>query len=288
MPAPEVDFLPFAAGAGANVVTQSAYSTMGALSTGFSSGLAQSAELNKVWRQSSIIAAVIANLIADMTGQNVIDDGTTATILANLASLFRGSGSYALDTGVVNALSVTLSPVPTAYYDGMFLRLKVAVTGTGSASLNVNGLGAKTIWGMNGTVLQGGELVAGGIYGFIYDATNGVFILIDQGKGSVQVGAATQSNQAVNLGQMPFVSGQPGHVTLPNGMIMQWGYSSIGSGGAAISFPIAFPNGANIILMTPYTNSPSGIEFSTFSWTKTGFDAYSTNTINYSWLAIGW
>lgn len=84
MSTPENDFLPFAAATGANVLSQSAYASSSALSTGFQSGVAQSAALNKVWRQSSIIAAVVAQFIADCTNQDVIDDGTTAIILANL------------------------------------------------------------------------------------------------------------------------------------------------------------------------------------------------------------
>ncbi|RQZ27474.1 hypothetical protein DIE16_31370 [Burkholderia sp. Bp9090] len=37
-----------------------------------------------MWRQSSIMSAVLAQFISDRTGQNAVDDGTTATLLANL------------------------------------------------------------------------------------------------------------------------------------------------------------------------------------------------------------
>ena len=85
------DFLPFAASGGANVESQAAYiadSTI--LANGFVSGIAPSVKLNKVWRQSSIIAAVIGQLSVDMSGANSTDDGTTATILANLKKLIGG------------------------------------------------------------------------------------------------------------------------------------------------------------------------------------------------------
>lgn len=78
------NFKPFAAAAGANVMAQADYEALAALLTGFQSGTAQSAQLNKVWRQSSIMAAVLGQFIADLTGQDAIDDGTTATLLANL------------------------------------------------------------------------------------------------------------------------------------------------------------------------------------------------------------
>lgn len=78
------DFLVFGGGAGANVITQVTYSGLTARTAGFSAGVAPSAQLNKVWRQSSIMSAVLAQFISDLSGQDVLDDGTTATILTNL------------------------------------------------------------------------------------------------------------------------------------------------------------------------------------------------------------
>lgn len=85
------DFLPFATGGGANVVSQAAYAALPAVSTGYQSGVAQSAQLNKTWRQSSIMAAVLAQFIVQQTGQNATDDGTTAALLANLTAAIGAS-----------------------------------------------------------------------------------------------------------------------------------------------------------------------------------------------------
>ena len=72
------DFLTFAGGVGANVVTQGAYAALTTtLANGFTSGTAESAKLNKVWRQSAIMSAVLAQYIVDETGANAVDDGTT-------------------------------------------------------------------------------------------------------------------------------------------------------------------------------------------------------------------
>lgn len=88
------DFLTFSAAGGANVVTQSAWVALSTLrAQGFQSGVATSSQLNKVWRQSSIIAAVVAQYVADIAGQDVLDDGTTATILANLKAAIRAQSS---------------------------------------------------------------------------------------------------------------------------------------------------------------------------------------------------
>ena len=81
----ENDFLPFAAGLGANVLTQAQYAALPSLiANGFTAGVTPSIQVNKVWRQSSIMAAVLAQLIVAETGQPAIDDGTTATLLTNL------------------------------------------------------------------------------------------------------------------------------------------------------------------------------------------------------------
>jgi hypothetical protein len=84
------DFLPFATGGSANVVSQSVYAALAALTNGYQSGVANSAQINKTFRQSSIMAAVLAQFTADQTGANSVDDGTTSTLLANLKKATSG------------------------------------------------------------------------------------------------------------------------------------------------------------------------------------------------------
>lgn len=86
-----VDFLPFANDAGAaNVVTQAAYAaaaTGGYVQYGFSAGLAPSNQLNKVWRQSSVMTAAIANMVSTALTADVLDSGGAASIAALQAQL---------------------------------------------------------------------------------------------------------------------------------------------------------------------------------------------------------
>lgn len=78
---------------------------------------------------------------------------------------------YAPDTGAINALVATFVPALLAYFSGLALNVKVLNTNTASATININGLGAKTItW--NGAVVPAGALVAGQIYTLVYDGTN--------------------------------------------------------------------------------------------------------------------
>ncbi|WP_413503925.1 hypothetical protein [Serratia grimesii] len=82
---PKNDFKPFAIGEYANVLSQNEYEALPAVGAGFTSGIAKSEELNKVWRQSSVMAAVIGSFIAEQSGDDVLDDGNLAKIKDSLA-----------------------------------------------------------------------------------------------------------------------------------------------------------------------------------------------------------
>ncbi len=78
------EFLPFGTAANANVIPNADYLALPARSSGFSSGVAKSEQLNTVWRQASVIASVVAQFIADNSGQDVLDDGNVTTLKTNL------------------------------------------------------------------------------------------------------------------------------------------------------------------------------------------------------------
>ena len=74
-------FYAFANGGGANVLTPSAYAALTTLlANGFSAGIAQSQQLNTVWRQSTAIANLIGSFIAAQ-GYNAYDDGNASELL---------------------------------------------------------------------------------------------------------------------------------------------------------------------------------------------------------------
>lgn len=85
------DFKPFATGNGANVLTQAEYEALAALASGFTSGKASSAQMNKAIRQATVIASVIAQFTADNGGSDVLDNGNTAAILASFITALNAS-----------------------------------------------------------------------------------------------------------------------------------------------------------------------------------------------------
>ena len=212
---PTNDFLPFGSAVGANFMSQADYLALAARLNGFSSGTANSAQLNKAWRQSSIVAAVIGQLIANRSGQNAVDDGTTATLLANLELAINGlsqigSGSYAAGGGTANAHTAAFNPPVAALTDGMVLKYKASVANTGACTFNPNGLGAKPLVGFGHSALQGGEIVVNSAVWLQYNTSigGGSWVLIDSSGGAFQVAPATQSQHAVQFSQVAGVVGQ--------------------------------------------------------------------------------
>ncbi|MDN8111237.1 hypothetical protein QZN21_07265 [Burkholderia vietnamiensis] len=212
MPTIQNDFLPFATGPGANVVDQATYAALTALTTGFLSGTAQSVQLNKVWRQSSIMAAVIAQFIVAQTGQAAVDDGTTPTLLANFTKAVNAASKQRViltDTGAVNALaaanSVAMATLPTV--SGVVQTIAVKVTNTGASTYSPDGLASRPIFGLGGAALQGGEMVANGIatlVSYVGPLLNGgalCWVLFECIGGAQQVAPATQPQHAMQLGQ---------------------------------------------------------------------------------------
>lgn len=209
----EQDFLPFATGVGANVVSQAVYAALSALNTGYQSGVAQSAQLNKTWRQSSIAASVLAQFIVNNSGQPAIDDGTTSTLLTNLTTavtVCARQNPVLADTGSANAYAVANAAAFTTYptASGITINVAIAHTNTGASTLNVDGLGAKPIYGLGLQALQGGELPVNGVASLMYvvasnvNSGNGGWIILECTGGSQQVTTASQSQHAVQFGQL--------------------------------------------------------------------------------------
>ncbi|WP_148232223.1 hypothetical protein [Rahnella aceris] len=71
---------------------QTAYEALAALLTGFQSGKASSAQINKALRQGTVMASVLAQFIANSSGNDVLDNGDTDAILANLLTALNTNG----------------------------------------------------------------------------------------------------------------------------------------------------------------------------------------------------
>ncbi|MGG2044129.1 hypothetical protein [Burkholderia gladioli] len=215
------DFLPFAVGAGANVLSQASYEVLAALASGFQAGTAQSAACNKVWRQTSIMTAVVSQFIVAQTNQPAVDDGTTTTLLANFTEAVASASKNSVvlaDTGAANAYAaenaVPFAALPTT--SGVSQTLMIEHTNTGPSTYAPDSLPSAPIFGAGGVALQGGELVAGGLAtlkSYVGPLLNGgglCWVLVDSIGGARQVAPAVASSQAVQLGQVAVLGGMRG------------------------------------------------------------------------------
>lgn len=84
---------------------------------------------------------------------------------------------FAIDGGSNDTYVITLSPAPSGYSTGLVIIFRANTANTGAASLNINGLGAKTIVKRVSTTLANGDIAALQFCMVVYNGTN--FVLIN-------------------------------------------------------------------------------------------------------------
>jgi hypothetical protein len=129
----EVDYLPVATAAGNNADSQANFDGSGYQQLGFVNGIAQPFQANKLWRQSSMIAAAVANFIANELNINVLDDGNLAELITNLTNAIV-SAAKGGTTGVV---SIPFSPTPV-FDASQGNTFEIVLTGSVTSSTLVN------------------------------------------------------------------------------------------------------------------------------------------------------
>ncbi len=155
---------PFATSPGANIVSQNEWETLPALLSGFTAGKASSAQINKALRQTSFIAAALAEFVSEKSGDDVLDDGDVAGFVAKLSSglaadyLKRANPFAEIKAAGAAAVSTALANL------GLGEAAKRAVgTGTGQIpdmSAFQSGSNSSGIWVKfpNGFIIQRGSI----------------------------------------------------------------------------------------------------------------------------------
>lgn len=126
------EFLPFGTAANANVLSNADYQVLPARSSGFASGVAKSEQLNKAWRQATVMASVLGQFIADVSGNDVLDDGNTATLKNSLIAALNTQATGRLQNVKTFSVSGTYIPTPGTKK----IRVKVWGAGGGGAGMS--------------------------------------------------------------------------------------------------------------------------------------------------------
>jgi len=115
---------------------------------------------------------------------------------------------YVNASGVSNSYTALIKGLNN-YVEGLALSVKIPIQNTGSSTININELGAKTIVDGKGKAIKSGCLIAGGIYTLRFDGTN-FFLQGGEGgeygtadKAQVLTGYTLGTENGVILGTMP-------------------------------------------------------------------------------------
>lgn len=98
-------------------------------------------------------------------------------LLPSETKLQRGTVNFAVDTGTANSYVVTLDASITSYTDGLQVVFRPLNSNTGTATINLNGLGAKSIVLTNSDPISAGDISAGAVIDARYSTATGFFHL---------------------------------------------------------------------------------------------------------------
>jgi hypothetical protein len=310
------DFKAFGVGADANVTSQADYIALAALVSGFTSGKASSAQINKAIRQATVISSVLAQFIANSSGNDVLDDGNTALILTNLIAAMkansandflqksnnfsdltdRAAARSNLELGNsatrnVGAASGTVAAGDDSRITGSMQKsnnlsdIVSAATARGnlglgnSATLNT-GTEAGTVAAGNDTRITGALQKNNNLS----DLGNVATALANLGLGSVatrNVGVGT--NQIPDMNSFTSSPTTNGWFKFPSGLIIQYGVGgplTTSTPDAVINFNITFPNKCLFITEHDINNAARKSEIQIGYVTNTGFTGYNLGVLD--------
>ena len=166
--------------AGADILTQVAYAADGDRTAGHQIGIARRELENKALKQSSTIAAAVAQYMADSQSNNIDDTVAVATLAGYLKQAIKNVAiMFTSAAGTADALTAAFTPASTALADGDFMVIRAAsANATSTPTLAVDGLTAKTIVKGSNAALAVGDIPGAGYYLLVsYDATLDKYVL---------------------------------------------------------------------------------------------------------------
>lgn len=266
------EILPFAStDTGTNLLTQAEYVADAQRTTGNQPGIARSKLVNKSLRQASLLAAGLAEFIADYQANNVTDSLTAQNIADYL---------YA---AILNVSPVTPDATTTV---------------KGKAELATN---AETQAGTDATRI----VTPAGLASLIASDTLRGLIEIANASEAAALTDNTRALTPLRLNdafpQDLHVGGQhTGYIKLPGGLIIQWGTGGA-TGVSYAYFPIAFPNACMEIATggdssslysagNYYQISTSGVNAGGFYWGGLRYDGTVNggNPMTMRYIAVGY
>lgn len=173
----------------------------------------------------ALATPALAELGYDQTNERLlVGNGVQVAGIPHASFNDARNGNFIRGTvgGSANALTLTMTPPPISYATGMRIGFIASSNNTGSATINVNGLGIRTMQKFSGsslTNLASGDLVSGVYYEAVYTGT--IFQLVtlyQSGLTSVGQGNLRTSTGTISQTYNTANSGKGVQLILPGGM----------------------------------------------------------------------
>lgn len=191
--------------------------------------------------------------------------------LQQAVTRFVANASSYTDSGVANAYSlvaIDTNTVISEYIDGAVMTFKAGNANTGSSTLAIAGLPAKTIKKDGfASDLVTGDIIAGKVYNAFYSLADDAVEISQYSatssgspdasetvKGILEIATQAEANGGVdderaitalklfNRPQGGQVLSTNGYQIFDGGLIIQWGLISVAGGTIVVTLPLAFPN----------------------------------------------
>lgn len=139
-----------------------------------------------------------------------VDLNTRILNIENTAADMTRIPLYAVATGSANTYTISTTPAPTSYIDGMGAIVKINITCTGASTLNWNGLGPKAILDSLGNQITSGGLKLNTPYTMRYNGT--AFIVQGKGGGGNTIASHVLAGDTCTVDSGPITGTMPNKV----------------------------------------------------------------------------
>ncbi|HCD5206719.1 hypothetical protein M3B44_25840 [Klebsiella quasipneumoniae] len=251
------NFKPFATGSGANVLSQADYEALSALSSGFLSGKASSAQINKALRQGTFVSSAVAQFICNTLSSDVIDNGDISSFVAYLVSAIQKQAAEGVSGGLGDDVIGRLVGVKKITSSGMYTKpdsvkyvIVDAVGGGGAGgSPAQNGVGftsgsgggnsgchARVLIDMRGvntvscTIGAGGIAVAGSNGGEGGVTSFGTFVSVFGGNGGQLLASSNNLNRIYGMSPLRDIYG-----SVVSGLLLDFDVGNMGGDAIILS-----------------------------------------------------
>ncbi|MBX8820303.1 hypothetical protein HCG66_05845 [Escherichia coli] len=236
------DFKAFATDRNANVISQEEWEALPALLSGFTAGKASSAQVNKVIRQASFIAAALAQFVSDKTQRDVLDNGDLPGFVELLGSGFAVEYlSRKNPFGDIKSDGTVKTALENLGLGDALIGDECKIAGFDSSNVNAPYMR----FARTNTVVR----LATKDYAQPKDQTLTDLSGKDKAelrtyldlKSAAQRDVGSGANQIPDMNDFTSSLTSPGWQKLPSGLIIQWGTANPSSTGEIfITFPVAF------------------------------------------------